>query len=252
MKNEFIYPKLGDKYWKWTIIEIIPGGQVKVQCECGEIVTKRFYDLRTGSSKQCLKCRYGSEVAERKQKPKHWTVVESGMKFGEWTLIDKDDYRFFGSMKERSYRVKCSCGEEKYVRITFLTGHRSTCCENCRVSKGSKKIGFLNYSVIRRAKEGAIARNIEWNVSDEYLANLLEKQKLKCALSGVDLCVSNYSIGSKRGRAETTISLDRIDSTKGYIEGNVQWVHKSVNIMKSTLTQEQFINFCKLVAENNK
>lgn len=53
-------------------------------------------------------------------------------------------------------------------------------------------------------------------------------------------------------KAETTISLDRIDSTKGYIEGNVQWVHKSVNIMKSTLTQEQFINFCKLVAENNK
>lgn len=37
--------------------------------------------------------------------------------------------------------------------------------------------------------------------------------------------------------------------------GDKYWkwtIIKSVNIMKSTLTQEQFINFCKLVAENNK
>lgn len=251
MRLETVYPKVGDKYGKWTIIEIIQGGQVKVQCECGEVVTKRFYDLKTGSSKQCLKCRYGEIVARNKQKPKHWTVVETGMRFGHWTIVDKDDFKILGKIKERSYRVKCDCGEESYVRISFLTGGRSTRCENCRVSKGSKKVGKINLSVIRRAREGAIARNIEWNLSDEYLAELLDKQNVKCALSGIDLCISNYSIGSKRGRLETTISLDRIDSSKGYIEGNVQWVHKSINIMKSTLTQEQFIEFCRLVTENN-
>ena len=42
MRLETVYPKVGDKYGKWTIIEIIQGGQVKVQCECGEVVTKRF------------------------------------------------------------------------------------------------------------------------------------------------------------------------------------------------------------------
>lgn len=250
MKLDTVYPKIGDKYGKWTIIEIIPGGQVKVQCECGEISIKKFYDLKIGSSKQCLKCRYGAVVAANKQKPKHWTVVETGMRFGHWTIVDKEDFKVLDRSKERSYRVRCDCGEEKYVRITFLTGGRSTCCEHCRVSKGSKKIGRLNLSVIRRAREGAIARNLEWNVSNEYLAELLEKQNMKCALSGIDLCVSNYSLGSKRGREESTISLDRIDSSKGYIEGNVQWVHKSINIMKSTLTQEEFIMFCKLVADN--
>lgn len=248
MKLEIIYPKVGDKYGKWTIIEVIKGGRIVVQCECGEIVTKRFYDLKTGTSKQCLKCRYGSVVAERKQKPKHWTKVENGMRFGHWTIVDVNDFKFLSSDKERSYRVKCDCGEESYVRITFLTNKRSTCCKDCRIGRGSRKIGCLNASVIRRAREGAEARNLEWSVSDEYLADLLEKQDMKCALSGIDLCVSNYGLGSKRGRLETTISLDRIDSFKGYVEGNVQWVHKSINIMKSTLTQEEFINFCKLVA----
>lgn len=251
MKLETVYPKIGDKYDKWTIIEIIPGGQVKVQCECGEVVVKRFYDLKTGTSKQCLKCRYGVKVAMNKRKPKKWTIVKTGMRFGHWTIIDENDFKVITQSKERSYRVRCDCGDESYVRVTFLTGGRSTCCENCRISRGSQKVGRLNLSVIRRAREGAIARNLEWNVSDEYLAELLEQQNMKCALSGIDLCVSNYSIGSKRGRLETTISLDRIDSSKGYIEGNVQWVHKSINIMKSTLTQEEFINFCKLVVENN-
>ena len=29
-----------------------------------------------------------------------------------------------------------------------------------------------------------------------------------------------------------TASLDRIDSTKGYVRGNIQWVHKDINWFK--------------------
>jgi len=46
-------------------------------------------------------------------------------------------------------------------------------------------------------------------------------------------------------------SLDRIDSSKGYIKGNVQWIHKDVNIMKNKFNQEYFIEMCKLVASSN-
>jgi hypothetical protein len=44
-----------------------------------------------------------------------------------------------------------------------------------------------------------------------------------------------------------TASLDRIDSTKGYIKGNIQWVHKDVNKMKWNWNQSNFINWCKLI-----
>lgn len=50
-------------------------------------------------------------------------------------------------------------------------------------------------------------------------------------------------------REEGTASLDRIDSSRGYVEGNVQWVHKDVNFMKQALSQERFVELCTLVAE---
>lgn len=46
---------------------------------------------------------------------------------------------------------------------------------------------------------------------------------------------------------ETTASLDRIDSDQGYILGNIQWVHKIVNIMKQDTVQSEFIGWCRAV-----
>ena len=65
-----------------------------------------------------------------------------------------------------------------------------------------------------------------------------------CALSGEEL---SFGVGRMRG----TASLDRIDSSKGYVKGNVQWVHKDVNFMKRTLNQQTFVNWCKKITNNN-
>jgi archaellum component FlaC len=73
------------------------------------------------------------------------------------------------------------------------------------------------------------------------------KQNKLCALSGLPI---KFARANKR-TSETSASLDRIDSTKNYVEGNVQWVHKEVNIMKNVYNQEHFIEMCKLIANNN-
>lgn len=49
-----------------------------------------------------------------------------------------------------------------------------------------------------------------------------------------------------------TFSLDRIDSKIGYIEGNVQWVHKMVNMCKQHYTQEEFLEMCVSIADKVK
>jgi archaellum component FlaC len=49
-----------------------------------------------------------------------------------------------------------------------------------------------------------------------------------------------------------TASLDRVDSAKGYIKGNVQWVHKDINMMKQQYSQEYFIQMCRLTTEHSK
>jgi len=37
----------------------------------------------------------------------------------------------------------------------------------------------------------------------------------------------------------------------GYVEGNVQWVHKIVNFMKQALPDNEFINWCRIIVNNN-
>jgi archaellum component FlaC len=59
--------------------------------------------------------------------------------------------------------------------------------------------------------------------------------------------VCEFILGIKTIQIE---SLDRIDSKLGYIEGNVQWLHKDVNYMKQEYSQEYYIDICKKVANN--
>lgn len=44
-------------------------------------------------------------------------------------------------------------------------------------------------------------------------------------------------------------SLDRIDSTKGYVKGNIQFVATPINYMKNTQSDEAVKNFLKEISE---
>lgn len=100
----------------------------------------------------------------------------------------------------------------------------------------------------RKAKE----RELEFLINKEYIWDLFLKQNKKCALSGVDLIISTtISKQDHLDRTNHTASLDRIDNNKGYIEGNLQWVHKTINRMRRQYTVEEYINWCKKVAENS-
>ena len=72
-------------------------------------------------------------------------------------------------------------------------------------------------------------------------------QNKKCSISGIDIVLSY----NRYGDIEQTASLDRIDNSKGYVEGNLQWTNKWINKMKLHFSDEEFINWCYLVVQNN-
>ena len=97
------------------------------------------------------------------------------------------------------------------------------------------RIGELTLSRYSKLQRSANTRNIAFKVSMEYLWNLFESQKHMCAITG------DYIEHLKDA------SLDRIDSTKGYIEGNVQWVTYQANVSKHIMSMEQLYSFCRKV-----
>mgnify|MGYP007044016634 CR=1 FL=1 len=67
-------------------------------------------------------------------------------------------------------------------------------------------------------------------------------------MSGLPILIAKTNKERKLGI--NTASLDRIDSSKGYIEGNVQWVHKDINWMKQDFNEEYFIFLCSEITKN--
>lgn len=145
----------------------------------------------------------------------------------------------------------CDCGNECITSSTSLEIGDNVSCGCSKKErlaacwKGCGDISGTYWKVIyNRAKNNAI----EFTITIEYIWELFLKQNRKCVYSNEELIfVRCYNEECKSGQ---TASLDRIDSSKGYIEGNVQWVHKHVNKMKMELSEDIFIDFCKKVAYN--
>lgn len=93
---------------------------------------------------------------------------------------------------------------------------------------------------------------MEFNISKEYAWNILLQQNFRCTLSGIKLKLTDSAAELKADKESITASIDRIDSSKGYVEGNIQWIHKKLNIMKLDMSQSEFINQCKAVASNHQ
>jgi len=159
---------------------------------------------------------------------------------------------------------KCECGNEVDVALEKIKYGQVKSCGCARMKRGPEhkdwrgcgEISMDFYSTYKRNAKGggkANRREKEFAVSIQYLWELFLKQNRKCALTGLELSFDcNGGLNKKKKQTcKVTASIDRIDSRKGYVEGNVQWIHKHINIMKNDLPQDVFVNYCKLVARNS-
>lgn len=202
------------------------------------------------------------EGVEIKRKPRSYSKPPKHNLIGNrYHHLLVEDMKITEKSKDRSYRCicKCDCGRIADVNTNYLMrGLRKTCgheeCEFHRqdyTNSGENNVRFTGYKEISGQKWssyrcGAERRGLDFLITIEYVWDLFLKQDRKCGLTGLDIFFG------KTNTSESTASLDRIDSSKGYVEGNVMWVHKDINKMKMDLDKIEFIKMCKLIIENNK
>lgn len=176
-----------------------------------------------------------------------------GQKFHKLTVVARATSNRSGSS---TWLCKCDCGNEKVYSSDHLTRkkHSVKSCGCQRTWKGANHkqwsgVGDMSgdwwYSHVLRERKQKRRTPIPVTVTKEDAWELFLKQDRKCALSGVSIEIS----GNHR---TNTASIDRIDSSKGYELDNIQWVHKHVNFMKRTYSQEYFIQMCKNITEHSK
>lgn len=99
-------------------------------------------------------------------------------------------------------------------------------------------------SRIRNMKKRSPKIYYSEDVTVEYLKELWNKQEGVCALSNIKMVLSAHS-----GKNNLNVSVDRIDSSIGYVKGNLQLVCVAVNYMKSDMDLMEFYSFCRSISE---
>ena len=98
---------------------------------------------------------------------------------------------------------------------------------------------------LRRAKRHAKENDRECTITLQDLKSLWEKQQGKCVYTNVILTLPT---GTNKVCITHQASLDRIDSTKGYMPGNIQFVSSCINLLKNKLTDLETKRFLKEIS----
>jgi hypothetical protein len=132
------------------------------------------------------------------------------------------------SGKYRRVCKECSNRRQRAYRIPDKNAaSRLKWCKEM-IEKNPRK--FLWY----RIKWSAKARHLDFNldVEDFVIPNF-------CEILGIPISISCPKRGGARRPPENSASVDRLDSKKGYVKGNIKIISHLANSLKSNGTAEQ-------------
>jgi len=191
-----------------------------------------YYHLnRTG--KFLRKYPDGRDPLKQKLFGKTRVCTKCGKKRNTLQFHWKTDYRTKTKIVKRLHnqcgmcRVKHDNDKYSASADAFLRRRISVLKQDCHKRRGRKKV-LLNYDKIFKI----------WKSQSS-------KMGLTCPLSGETM---THILG--RGEVLTNISVDRIDSSKDYIKGNIQFVCVMANLMKNKYNNKTLLGWSKKIVNN--
>lgn len=207
----------------------------KLKCECGNEYEAHSKTLLGGNSTSC-----GCWKSEKR-------VDYSGQEYNRIKILkflekqnNKDKCNYY------IYECQCHCGKIFNKIGSYIVSGAILSC-GCLKDAIGFEFGDIPHGYWQRIENSALRRKIEFKITPNYAWEIWQKQNGKCRFTNESLIF--HRTGTDAYTKQTTASLDRIDSSKGYIEGNVQWVHKTINFMKLSMSDQEFIQWCAKVCQ---
>lgn len=142
-------------------------------------------------------------------------------------------------------KKKCVvCKEMKPIEDFNFYKSQTCYCFSCKESYGqrtkerirNRKFGTIERMLYNRVKDTKQRKKWENNLTPSYLLEIYHKQKGNCFYSGIKMITDRSDLYA--------LSIDRIDSMKGYIKGNIVLCCNIINQMKSNLSVDEFLKIC--------
>ena len=170
----------------------------------------------------------------------------SGQRFGRLVVTE---FSHRDKFHKPVWNCICDCGRQRKINgPSMQKGLTKSCGCLKRATLRKKGCGQLSHGFWRKLEKSAYQRGYDFDLSIKDGWDLFNKQNGLCAISKVPIILFP---DSNRERLQTA-SPDRIDSTKGYIKGNFQWVHKRINRIKNILSVEELVFWSRHIVLNNK
>lgn len=144
------------------------------------------------------------------------------------------------------YEGKCKACHDSYTKIYYEKNKEKIIKYRTDYNRNNPRKAYrdLGSRFKHLIKTASYRNKFEVSITPDYLNEVWEKQQGRCAYTKLPLLATANQFN--------TVSLDRIDSSKGYIVDNIQLVCTAVNTMKLDHTEELFVLLSHLVAQNNK
>lgn len=144
----------------------------------------------------------------------------------------------------------------KEVKRNILRSRKMFCSRACSAkgkhnpgNKANLIAGYVKsdeFSPFREILRRCKRRDKSFDLDLNYLKELWEKQEGKCPYLKTNLILPKTNGKHSKDNPNLIASLDRIDSSKGYIKGNVQYMSMTLNWAKNSYNEETVFNLIGL------
>lgn len=157
------------------------------------------------------------------------------------------------------YNRKIKLGTPFFCSLKCSSSFDTSHLDNWRKSEENKK--FIKqfsgsskdeYSpfreTLKKVKNRSKSKNREYDIDLQYLKEVWENQKGKCPYLKRKLVLPLTDQSHDKSNPNLIASLDRIDSSKGYVKGNIQFISTTLNFAKNKYSENVLLDLIEMCA----